>query len=264
MNILVLKKFNNYFNRKLIKYSTLADYKAASSSYKEVLNVNFNPNDGVRTELVLGQGQIGDFFDFEKTDTADYLICYTVSGTEVDPVLTIENRWFITEVQRTRAGQYSFRLKRDSLVDNFNSLLGCPAYIEKGMLDDDDPYILNSEGITFNEIKSDEQLLKDNTNSAWVVCYCGKKDASGEIDLQCSSGTISGYLTLSDIATELGITESQLESIVNGGEFGHAYTGDITFGSWYNFKDNTKAEVEWWTNLDNTLYSVLKGKQKDI
>ena len=54
MNILLLKGFNNYFNRIVKKYSTLADYKDHSAEYLEFTNINFNPNDGVATTLIVG------------------------------------------------------------------------------------------------------------------------------------------------------------------------------------------------------------------
>ena len=54
MNILLLRGFNSYFNRIIKKYSTVDDYKANSSSYLELSNMNFNTNDGVNTELIIG------------------------------------------------------------------------------------------------------------------------------------------------------------------------------------------------------------------
>ena len=54
MNILLLRGFNNYFNRIVKKYSTVDDYKANSSSFLELSNINFNPNDGVNTDLIIG------------------------------------------------------------------------------------------------------------------------------------------------------------------------------------------------------------------
>ena len=44
MNILLLRGFNNYFNRIVKKYSTVDDYKANSSSFLELSNINFNYN----------------------------------------------------------------------------------------------------------------------------------------------------------------------------------------------------------------------------
>lgn len=54
MNILLLRGFNNYFNRIVKKYSTLEDYRTESSSYLDLDNINFNPNDGIATELIIG------------------------------------------------------------------------------------------------------------------------------------------------------------------------------------------------------------------
>lgn len=54
MNILLLRGFNNYFNRIVKKYSTLDDYRNQSSSYLDLANINFNPSDGVTTSLIVG------------------------------------------------------------------------------------------------------------------------------------------------------------------------------------------------------------------
>ena len=54
MNILLLRGFNNYFNRTVKKYSALSDYRANSAAYLDLTSINFNPNDGVATELVIG------------------------------------------------------------------------------------------------------------------------------------------------------------------------------------------------------------------
>lgn len=54
MNILLLRGFNNYFNRIVKKYTALADYKSHSASYLDFTGINFNPNDGVATELIIG------------------------------------------------------------------------------------------------------------------------------------------------------------------------------------------------------------------
>lgn len=264
MNILVLKKFNNYFNRLVRKFDTLAEYRAASSEYIDLSGINFNPADGVTTELILGKGQIGGFFDFEKTDAADYLICYTVGGTEEDPTYTIESRWFITELDRTRGGQYRFLLKRDSIVDNFDSLQNCPAYIMKGTVQDNDPYILNDEGMQFNEIKSDEQLLKDKTNSAWIVGYYAKETTLDETIIQANALDIGKYLTLEDLQDLLGLPQSFLTDLVQGNLPGFAYLGNKTFTAYNNWKDNTKREQKFWATLNSDLSVVVDKNYKDI
>ena len=54
MNILFLKNFNNYTNRIVVKYNTLLDYTERAKSFVTYNNINFNPNDGVITELIVG------------------------------------------------------------------------------------------------------------------------------------------------------------------------------------------------------------------
>lgn len=79
MNILFLRGFNNYFNRTIKKYSAIADYKENSSSYINLSNINFNPNDGIATELIIGnENQIenGSPLEWEFNGTPDYCICY--------------------------------------------------------------------------------------------------------------------------------------------------------------------------------------------
>lgn len=54
MNLLILKSFNNYSNRIVVKYDTLQEYKDRSEANLTFTNINFNPNDGIITEQVLG------------------------------------------------------------------------------------------------------------------------------------------------------------------------------------------------------------------
>ena len=54
MTILLLKGYNNYFNRIVKRESSITAYKEASTSYLEYPNVNFDPNDGIATSLVVG------------------------------------------------------------------------------------------------------------------------------------------------------------------------------------------------------------------
>lgn len=162
---LLLLHYNNYFNRIIKKENTIADYKAADADYKEVSNINFNPGDGVNTGLVLGLGSNGSLFE---GDEFDYLVAYKV----VDNVSVIDSRWFITEQDRQRAGQYELTLKRDVLADNFTDVVNSPIFLEKGFINDvNDPLLYNSESMNLNQIKQFEVPLKDETESGWVVGY---------------------------------------------------------------------------------------------
>ena len=183
MNILLLKKFNNYFNKIVVKYNTLNEYKERSSSFFAYSNVNFNPNDGVITELTVGNEiqQSGNKpLDWEDSGNPDYLVCYeTVEGVD-----TIKSRWFITDSVRNRGGQYKLTLKRDSIADHLDSVEDATCFIEKGVVEDiDDSAIYNKEQITTNQIKSDEFLLKDETQCGWIVGYVAKDrdDGAGKL-----------------------------------------------------------------------------------
>ena len=52
--ILLLKGYNNYFNRIHKSEETITAYKQASTSYLEYPNVNFDMQDGIATSLVVG------------------------------------------------------------------------------------------------------------------------------------------------------------------------------------------------------------------
>lgn len=178
MNILLLRGFNNYFNRIVKKHTTIANYKSNSQSYIEYSNVNFNSNDGVTTELILGstaQKESGSPLAWENNGTPDYLVCHeVVSGTTV-----IRSRWFVLESERTRDGQYRLALRRDVLAEYLTNIKSAPCYVEKGIVNNaTNPLIVNPEGISVNQIKQSETPLVDNTKSAWLVGYI-KKNYSG-------------------------------------------------------------------------------------
>lgn len=79
MTILLLKGYNNYFNRIKKLESSITDYKTASTSYLEYPNVNFDMQDGILTSLVVGsEGQLdnGEILKFDDLGTPDYLIVH--------------------------------------------------------------------------------------------------------------------------------------------------------------------------------------------
>ena len=53
------------------------------------------------------------------------------------------------------------------------------AYVEKGLLAQNNPLIFNKEGMLLNQIKKEEVLLKDNSQVPWLVAYIAK-NASGD------------------------------------------------------------------------------------
>ena len=261
MNLLVLKKFNNYFNRKIIKYSSTADYIAAAAAYSIVSNFNFNPNDAVRTTVVLGKGDLAGFFDFEKTNTADYLVCYTTTTENNVTTEAIDSRWFITEVVRTRAGQYEISLKRDSIADNLSSLYQAPAFIKKGTVSDENPLIVNSEGVSVNQIKNDEILLKDNTGSAWIVGYMAKNAPSTAISTQIPTADVTAE-TIESIAAELGISAQVLDGVLTEATDNQSYfvNDNIEMVGWVNYVDSSDTEYRIIAGSSDGLNSIGYGK----
>ena len=178
MTILLLKGYNNYFNRIVKRESSIANYKSASTSYLEYTTVNFDPNDGIATSLIVGgpnqkqtvtidSQEVTKILDFEDMGSPDYLVAHE------DGV--IKSRWFINECVRVRGGQYKLALKRDVLVDFNLQVMNSPCYVEKGYINDvNDPLLLNSEGMAFNQIKRDETYIQDDSHCAWIVGYVHK------------------------------------------------------------------------------------------
>ena len=181
MTILLLKGYNNYFNRIRKQEADITTYKTKSTSYLEYADVNFNPNDGIVAELIVGgptqkivttvgTETVSKILDFEDAGSPDYLIAHENN--------VIKSRWFVLECVRVRAGQYRLALKRDVLVDFNETIMNSPCFVEKGWIENvDNPLVLNAEGFQGNQQKQSEKLLRDATNCAWLVGYL-KKDMS--------------------------------------------------------------------------------------
>lgn len=248
MKLLVLKKFNNYFNRIIKKYSTISDYVSAvdDGNFKYISDYNFNPNDGVRTEIILGKGDVSDFLDFEKTRSADYLVAYETQDVNNEAVDVIDSRWFITEVKRTRAGQFAVQLKRDSIADNLDTLLNCPAYIQKGICPEDSPLILNDENVSVNQIKTRQEVLTDKSGSAWIVGYMPKETGLSGHDITCSVPARDlDYITVEDLAEQYGVPASAIVEVLDGEQ--HTWlsnNGNIEAQAFINWVNNGQWEYE--------------------
>ena len=152
MQSVYLLHYNNYYNRIVKKESTLAGYLLDAYLLDSFDNVNFVDNDGVNTTYVC------------NTDTnPDYIV---VANGDV-----ISSRWYVIEKSILRNGQYRFTLRRDVIVDAYESAVSAPCFIEKATLQKNDPLIFNGEDMTVNQIKTSEYALKDETGCAWVVGY---------------------------------------------------------------------------------------------
>lgn len=178
MTILLLNGYNNYFNRIVKKETNITAYKSASTSYLEYASVNFDPQDGILTSLVVGSEEqkryippvapategTEEVLKFDDLGAPDYLVCYDSS--------TIKSRWFVLESVKIREGQYKLALKRDVLADFNDEIMVSPCFIEKGAVgSSEDPVLFNNESMTYNQIKDGETLLKDSSGCAWVIGY---------------------------------------------------------------------------------------------
>lgn len=187
MNITVLRNFNNYMNRIVKGFETLAEYTAKYESLT-FTNINFIPGDDITTTQVLN---ISDNW------TPDYLITTDDNGD-------IVSRWFVLECSRNRGSQYYLQLRRDIIYDKLNTVVNSPCFVQKGFVNKNSPLIYNKEGMIFNQIKTKEYPIMDNTQTAWIVGYMGKggsddptsgKQFTGDIN------TTSADIVVDDIAT---------------------------------------------------------------
>ena len=153
---LYLLQYNNYYNRQVKKFDTLQQYLVSPYYSDQVVeNVSFNPNDGINTEQIVNTNYV-----------CDYAIL--ADGNQ------IVSRWFVIEVSRLRNQQWKLLLRRDLIVDNYLSIINAPCFIEKAIVNNNDPAIFNKENMSFNQIKTSETLLKDRSGCPWIVGYYAK------------------------------------------------------------------------------------------
>ena len=268
MNLLILKGFNNYFNRIIKRYTTLSEYTSHSDSSYDFSDINFNPNDGITTTQVIGsttQQQTGGPdpvpLAWEHNGNPDYIIAYETEQVGNATVTTIKSRWFIVESVRTRNGQYSLKLKRDSIADNLDSLFSCPAFIKKGTVSDDNPLIVNSEGINVNQIKSGETLLKDKTDSAWIVGYMAKNAPAATITEQIPDDAQPFFETIENIATELDVDVTDLSNALTTVQNNPSYfvNGNIEIVGWINATEGSSYEWRVLARSQDDLTSLSYG-----
>lgn len=208
----LLMNYNNYFNRTYKRHNTLEQYIDASEGH--ILGVdkpyNFSITDGVTMEHV---------FNVNETEEPNYLLLL-----EENEQRTIVSRWFVIDWTKVRGNQYKGLLRRDLLADNYEKITTSPSFIEKGYVEPTDSAIFNKENMNFNQIKTRETLLKDDSNTAWIVGYIAKDHTAltdktftynPDVDMTIS-GNFSDweYASWCDGNTHTTIKESNIENIV--------------------------------------------------
>ena len=177
MQTCYLLNFNNYYNREYKKLYDLNDYL----DYMKYswTNVNFNPGDGITTSIPVNYD--GEVNYLSLTDN-------TVPGTVGEEVIV--SRWFIIESKFTRMGQRVLTLRRDILVD-YSSMATATVFAERGYVPNTSSLIYNSEGNSYNQIKKSEKLIKDESESAWLVGYLAPNVFdSGNVTIQGSNTSV--------------------------------------------------------------------------
>ena len=208
----LLMNYNNYFNRTYKRHNTLEQYIDASEGH--ILGVdkpyNFSLNDGVTMEHV---------FNVTETEEPNYLLLL-----EENQERTIVSRWFVIDWTKVRGNQYKGLLRRDLLADNYEKITTSPSFIEKGYVEPTDSAIFNKENMNFNQIKTRETLLKDDSKTAWIVGYIAKDHPAlsdktftynPDVDMTIS-GNFSDweYASWCDGNTHTTIKDSNIENIV--------------------------------------------------
>ena len=159
MHYVLLSNYNNYYNRTYKRNDTYQEYINASAS--NILGIdksyNFNLKDGVNIDHIFNVDS--------NVDEPNY--CLLLNETDN----SIASRWFVVEWEKVRGNQYHGILRRDLLADNYEAITTAPCFIEKGYVGPQDSSIFNKENITVNQIKTSETLLKDDSNTAWIVGY---------------------------------------------------------------------------------------------
>lgn len=187
---LYILNYNNYYNREVLVLESITD--ATKYLQQKIEHVSFDPNDDVNTTQIIN-----------NYDSGDYMLCVDETNN------SIVSRWFIIDAVRTRQGQYKLTLRRDVIADNIDDIKEAPMFVEKAMLDDTDPMIVNDEGLQLNKIKTSETLLKDSTGIPWIVGYTAKNMGATTVTAAADS-SVSGT-TLDYIAAVTGIDIEVLE-----------------------------------------------------
>ena len=299
--VLCLHGYNNYFNRihrktfetteellaHLDNLYDEGDDEVWYEDFQNVNNINFNSNDGIHTEIILGREQLTTNSDNSSDDQdvtfwrdgqyfPDYLIVYKRYSNSGTPVNHIWSRWFVLGCKKIRNGQYSLSLKRDTISDFVNmeqefdsngqslhtqSIL--PAYINRGYVKDSNPLILNAENVSVNQIKKEEVLLQDESQTPWIVGYMAKDTGvDSTVTVQVPPEDFSDYTTIEDIASGLGISSTDLMNVLKPqDESSPSYFLDtnVEVVGWLNHPDNSDLEWKLHSGSYNNLTSFTRA-----
>lgn len=237
-----LKNYANYTNR-IVKHSVrnLNEFLIFNDgiTYETQVNKNYNPNNGVDMSAVV---------NWTLDWTPDY--CLVVADGE------IVSTWFVLDMTRTRNGQFKLTLKRDVINDNWDSVTKSPCFIEKAKIPGNSPFIFNNEGMTFNQIKKEETLLKDGSGSAWVVGYVASNAPAEDKTISNSAKEFDYTLASFPFPNLLPkLSEGETKKVING------TSNKISFSLGYRYKQDG---IEKFTNFALNVNTDVTEYNKEI
>ena len=173
---LYLLKFNNYYNRIVKRINNINDVNENILAAFEGIT-NFNSNDGITTKQVVNY----------NGDLPDYVVV-------TSPDSQINSLWFVIESVRTRGQQFEMTLYRDVISEWYDDIVEAPMFIEKATVGLGDTAIFNNENMTYNQIKTSENLIKDASKCPWIVGYLARNHVFSEpISFSLDPGVVAEY-----------------------------------------------------------------------
>lgn len=262
-NDLYVLKYNNYYNREIkAPLPNVTDYQ--DYVYTSLGQTNFNPNDGVSTHHDIPL----------DIDDGDYLI--VASGN------TVVSRWFIVDHSRICRGQsaglYRLQLLRDVIADNYNATLNSTCFIERAIVDDNNPLIYNSENINTNQQRKSAELLKDDTNMAWLVGFVNREAPAQTITINSTVVPDIKVDSLEDwdyykyeVNGVASTTTPTMRAYINRGIESTSYPESIINEKWSFLGSGMKVTVEdmrtsgyYYNEPQSTMKSYLNGYRTSV
>ena len=154
MDTVYFYKFNNYYNRIIKRYDTIAEYGDPIATQT---NCNFVHGDGVNASFTLNKGTA-------LLDTPDYCVVLDYNSNI--------SRWFVINSFKSRNGQDVLTLRRDLIADFYADVINySPCLIRKGYVPNTNPLVFQDEGVQYNKIKTEEIMIKDESNCSYIVGF---------------------------------------------------------------------------------------------
>lgn len=236
-NIHLFTNYNNYINRQVKFKATLNEYLTDQDIFLITFTKrNFVIADGIRTQHVIE-------YTTEHLPTPNYLIAEDEKTHEF-------TRWFVIECRENRGCQYTLFLKRDTIADFYDSIKSSNLFIKKGYVDDNNVLVFNKEMQEYNKVKKNELLIKDKTNSGYVVGFIDQdKDHANKIytsyktelqvdfDYSALPSSITDYMAIGSAtptSTAKRIVGENKSNVALKVNFGSYWTGEVPGSTLYN------------------------------